>query len=370
MIRQLQDLITFWSQKWHVPITIATDKWETESWQRNDLLVGIPCDKTDGIAMAMHLGNGDLIVADDAPCARFGKTWFVLLNPVNTPTELALARKLIDQHLPGMCRRYRHEQRDLLVSSLTGCVQDRKRELQSSIREDSYELERMSLQLMQLSRKLETDRQILRMFEKPDGWIKSRANRQFCDLMKLVPSVYQSFRVEDVSVVGITHPIDIEYDGCTYHFDQYEVELDMKQGKVFISGGTNINGYIHPHCSDDKGNVCFGNINHLVQRLAGELDLFSLFQLLHQFLTSYNSSDPFQRIEKWSPDWVDEDDDDSEPYCSFCDSYGHDVTSCEDCWWCSHCNEYCDHDEEDCPNKPKEEVQPQEETNAMAEAGA
>jgi hypothetical protein len=67
MIRQLQDLITFWSQKWHVPITIETDKWEVEGWQHNDLLVGIPCDKADGVAMAKHLGGGDLVVVDDVP---------------------------------------------------------------------------------------------------------------------------------------------------------------------------------------------------------------------------------------------------------------------------------------------------------------
>ena len=369
MIRQLQDLITFWSQKWHVPIKIATDKWETESWQRNDLFVGIPCDKADGIAMAKQLGMGDLIVVNDLPCARIGQTWLQLLNPIKSPTELAMARRIIDQRLPGMCRQYRHEQRDLLVSSLTSCVADRKRELQSSIREDSYQIERESLALMQLARKLETDRQVLRMFEKPDSWVRSRANRQFCDVMKLVPSVYQLFRVEEDTIVGTTHPIDIQYDGYTYHFDEYEVELDMKQGKVLISGGTNVNGYVHPHVTDDKGNICYGNIAHLVQRLAGELDLFGLFQLIHQFLTSYNSSDPYQRIEKWNPDWVDEEEEES-PYCSFCDDYGHTISECDSCWWCDHCNEYVDHDEEDCPNRPKEESETEENAHAMAEAGA
>jgi hypothetical protein len=366
MIRQIQDLIQFYAQKYHAPITIAADKWEVETWKRNDLLIGIPCAKEDGVAMAKHLG-GDLIVVDDAPWARVGKSWILLSGPVKSPSELAVVRRLIDQHLPRLCRIYRHEQRDLLVSSLTGCVQERKRELQSSIREDAYEIERESLALMQLSRKLETDRQILHMFEKPEGWIRSRANRQFCDLMKLVPSVYQSFRIEDDSIIGTTHPINIQYDGYTYHFDQYEVELNMKEGKVFINGGTNVNGYVHPHVTDDKGNVCYGNISHLVQRLAGELDLFSLFQLLHQFLTSYNSSDPYQRIEKWDPDWVDEEEDES-PYCSYCDDYGHTISECDSCWWCEHCNEYVDHDEEDCPNRPKEESQTEETTHAMAEA--
>jgi hypothetical protein len=50
-------------------------------------------------------------------------------------------------------------------------------------------------------------------------------------------------------------------------------------------------------------NICWGNIGHLVSRLAGELDLHGLLQLVHQFLHSYNSSDPFQKIEKWDPNW-------------------------------------------------------------------
>lgn len=379
MIRQIEDLVRFYAQKFHVPVVLLTDGWQVETWNREGLAVALPegAGTTKNIAdmvvgldadFARALG-GDLIVCDDVPVARVGTHWLVFLIWPKNPPALAFARRLIDQHLPQLCRKYRHEQRDLLVSSLTGCVTDRRRELQSSIREDSYEMERTSLQLMQLSRKLETDRQILRIFEKPESWIRSRANRQFCDLMKLVPSIYQSFRVEDTSVVGVTHPIDIEYDGYTYHFDQYEVELDMKQGKVFISGGTNINGYVHPHVSDEKSNVCYGNISHLVQRLAGELDLFSLFQLLHQFLNSYNASDPFQRIEKWDPDWTDEEADD-EPYCSYCDDYGHTISECDSCWWCDHCNEYVDHNEEDCPNKPKEEPQPQENAHELAEAGA
>lgn len=367
MIHQIQDLINFWSQKWHVPITVATDKWEVERWERSDLLVGIPCAKEDGIAMAKHL-SGDLIVIDNVPYARLGKTWFLVSNPIQSPSELAMIRKVLDQHMPRLCRQYRHEQRDLLVGSLTGCVQNRKRELQSSIREDSYELERESLSLMQLSRKLESNRQVLQLFEKPEGWIRSRANRQFCDLTKLVPSVYQLFEISDEIVTGTTHPIDIQHEGFTYHFGEYEVELDMKQGKVFISGGTNINGYVHPHVSDDKGNVCYGNISHLVQRLAGELDLFGLFQLLHQFLSSYNNSDPFQRIEKWDPEWVDDEEEDESPYCSFCDDYGHTVSECESSWWCEHCNEFVDHDDEDCPNKPKEESETEEEAHAVAEA--
>ena len=171
--------------------------------------------------------------------------------------------------------------------------------------------------------------------------------------MKLVPGTYASFRIEDESVIGVTHDVEIEFESTRYHFDFYNVAVDLRQGKIRISGGTNMNGYLHPHVTDENS-ICWGNVGHLVERLVGELDLFGLFQLVHQFLTTYNASDPYQRIEKWDPDWEDENDPD-EPYCSWCDSYGHEISECESCWFCPHCDQYDDHSEEDCPNRPQEQ---------------
>ncbi len=364
MIQHIQDLVRFYSQKYHCPVVDLTDSWQVESWDRNGLAVALPSNSTTTKNIAdmtvLHEPSfakmlpGDLIVCDDIPVARIGKQWLVLLIWPKNPSALSFVRKIIDQHLPKICREYRRRQKDLLVESITGCVEDRKRELQSSLREDGYEIERLSLQLLQLSRKCEADRQLLEMFQRSSEWIRNRANHTFVDLMKLVPAVYESFRFEDESVVGVTHPIDIEYDGFTYHFDAYEIECNLRQGKVRISGGTNMNGYVHPHVTDEPSNICFGNISHVVSRCSGEMDLFGLYQLVHQFLTSYNASDPFQKIEKWDPDWHEPEEEDEE-YCSFCDSYGHSISECDSCWWCDHCNEYVDHDEEDCPNRPKEE---------------
>ncbi|HEY3294036.1 MAG TPA: hypothetical protein VGL38_01205 [bacterium] len=369
MIQQIQDLVRFYAQKHHVPIQVLSDQWQTESWDREGLAVTIPSNatvtKTIGDMAILHEPSfakflpGNLITCDEMPVARIGKQWLVLLFCSQHPPAISFAKQLLDQHLPKLCRTYRHEHKNQLVEAIAGCVGDRKRELQSSIREDSYELERLSLQVMQLSRKLETDRHLLEMFQHSPQWIRARANRTFCDLMKLVPAVYESFRFEDESVIGVTHEVDIDYDGYTYHFDPYEVTVNLRQGKVFIGGGTNVNGYIHPHCTDEKSNVCWGSCGSLIQRLAGEIDLLGLFQLVHTFLTSYNASDPYQKIERWSPDYEEPDDDDS-PYCSWCDSYdGHTISECDECHFCEFCGEYVDldHDEENCPNRPKEETE-------------
>jgi hypothetical protein len=64
-----------------------------------------------------------------------------------------------------------------------------------------------------------------------------------------------------------------------------------------------------------------------VSRLLVSLICTDFFNWCINFLNSYNSSDPFQKIEKWDPNWVDDQDD--EPYCSWCDDYGHDISDCE-----------------------------------------
>jgi hypothetical protein len=316
MIEQIEELVRFYSHKHHAPITVLTDSWQVESRDRQGLAVALPGNSTTSKQIAdmlvLHEPSfakqlpGDLAVVDDVPVARVGKQWLVLLLwPKNAPA-LAFARKLVDQHLPRRCRQFRHEVRDSLVDAIASCVHDRKRELQSSIREDSYELERLSLQQIQLARKLEMDRAVLRMFERSPEWIKVRSVRTFVDLMKLVPGVYARFNFEEESVTGVTHPIDIEHDGCMFHFDPYEVEVNLRQGKVLISGGTNVNGYVHPQVTDEPSNICFGNGGHLVNRLAAELDLFGLFQLVDIFLKNHDENDPYQKIERWNPEQADE----------------------------------------------------------------
>jgi hypothetical protein len=379
MLESIRELIRFYSHKYHLPVALVTDPGQIEDWDRNSILVTMPAHADQekfaadlvinhDVGFGRQLGS-DPILLDEIVMGRAGKQSLVMcFYPVN-PKAWDFARKLIERYLPPIARSFRHQQKDQLVDAIAACAADKRKELRSSIREDSYELERLSLQVMQLSRKLETDRQVQRMFEKPEDWIKARANRTYVDLMKLAPGIFTGFRFEEESVIGMTDDIFLSHDGQEFSFKPFEVEVNLRQGKVFISGGTNVNGYIHPHVTDESSNICWGNIGPLVNRLAGELDLFPLFQLIHQFLCAYNPNDPYQRIEKWDPDY-EEPEDDNEPYCSWCDDYGHDIADCDSCWWCDCCNEYVDHDEENCPKWPKETDEEKEAESVPIETAA
>jgi hypothetical protein len=193
----------------------------------------------------------------------------------------------------------------------------------------SMNLERLCMQVMTLSRKIEGDREILNMFSKAPDLIKAKATRTFVEMMKLVPSCYSHIKVMEKSVIAETYPITLEHDGGSYDFEPYVVEVDLDKGKVLISGGTECKlTFIHT-LSDDPSNICWGNIGHLVSRLTGELDLHGLLQLVHQFLHSYNSSAIHFRRSRSGILISQDDNEDDEPYCSWCDDYGHDISDCE-----------------------------------------
>jgi hypothetical protein len=58
-----------------------------------------------------------------------------------------------------------------------------------------------------------------------------------------------------------------------YDFEPYVVEVELDKGKVLISGGTECNSATFIHTAHQTlATSAFGNIGHLVSRLAGELD--------------------------------------------------------------------------------------------------
>lgn len=356
--QQIRTLCDFYAQKWHVPITLMTKEPDVAQWHEVGIAVFVNADKDSQFCKDMF---GDPLVMESVPVGKVSPSWLVLYGK----PRLEITSNILDARLPRMCRAFRNSQRQALIETMLSVAAERKQELARTLRDDKYELERLCMQVMTLSRKIEGDNEILKLFSRAPELIKAKATRTFVEMMKLVPSCYESIKVDDNSVIATTYPIVLEHDGGRYEFEPYTVEIRLDLGKVLISGGTEMNGYIHPHVTDDTSNICWGSCGHLVSRLAGECDLHGLLQLVHQFLNSYNSSDPFQKIEKWDPNWVEDEDD--EPYCSWCDDYGHEIDNCDSCWWCEHCQQYDDHDEENCPNRPQEDNEEEDADAELAE---
>jgi len=293
--QQIRTVCDFHALKWHVPITLITKEDDIATWHEVGIAVFINADATSQFCRDMF---GDPLVMESVLVGKVSQTWLVLFGA----PRLDVTSNILNAHLPRICRVYRNGQRQALIETTLSVAAERKQELARTLRDDKYELERLCMQVMTLSRKIESDSEILKLFSRVPELIKAKATRTFVEMTKLVPSCYESIKLDEPSVIATTYPVVLEHDGGRYDFEPYTVEVRVDTGKVLISGGTEMNGYIYPHCSSDPENVCFGNILHLVSRLAGEFDLHGLLQLVHQFLNSYNASDPFQKLERWSPD--------------------------------------------------------------------
>jgi len=138
----------------------------------------------------------------------------------------------------------------------------------------------------------------------------------------------------DKTLRCLTGPIDIDYDGITYEFGCFWLDLPLGKGRLVIAPETRdqvVDDYAHPHLATD-GTPCLGNINSSVAQLRGEGKLFDCVALLLEFLRSYNPDNPYLRIERWDPDWEDDDDKFENCYAAATLS---DCASCSD-WDCPH----------------------------------
>lgn len=339
----IQQLIDFYSQKYHVPIELATFNKHFSNTDKQVILVGKLSKRTS----IDDISEGTVIEHCGKPVARIGDNFLILRFNQDNEKADKLTTRLIDKHLPIISKRFRQKQLSQFLKSMENLAENITHYKESSIRLDQNEINRHWNQIAELNRKIGLDRILLGMFRKSKNRIRNKAIRFFVDLNKLVPGVYSHFKVENNCIIGTTQEIIIHYYDHEYKFAPYEVEVNIFDSKIMIRGDSNdVRGYIHPHISGES--ICWGNIGSMILDLLGRMEFYALFNLIHSFLSTYNEDDPYLKIQHWDPNWVD-DEYEEEPYCVFCDENGHDVSDCEDCWWCEACQQWVDHDEDDCP---------------------
>lgn len=354
----------FHRQRYHTAIKLVREPWQCEEGDTAGITIGVPnesgsllevCEmifQQDNALIANR--TGDRLVLHGHQIGVQGENSILLtVCPLNEPA-IRFVRNLIDERIPKMARAMRKKSRTEYLNGMLGIARVRKSELNDQIREETYQLDDLAEQVNRASRKVALYKKMLVFFDRPEEHFKRQVMRMFSDLMKLVPGNYASFRFEDSKIIGTTQPILISHEDQTYNFEPYEVIFNLQTQGVQITGDKNsVNGYCHPHVTT-SGSICWGNIGGLVARLSGEMDLYGLYELVAHFLSLYNEDDPYQRIERWDPNW-EEANEENEPYCSFCDESGHEISECEWCWFCEHCEEYVDHYEEDCPSRHPDE---------------
>jgi hypothetical protein len=204
--------------------------------------------------------------------------------------------------------------------------------------------------------------------------IRRSARAEIVRLRGMCPAALQSAGLDGERLVLETNPITIEHDDFIYQLGRYSIAIDLRSHVIRIHAldGT-VGGYQHPHVSGG-GEPCLGSIAGPIASMLAEGDLFCVVVALLEYLSSYNPESPHQRIERWDPNWSDDDrwdscyEDVGPRDCVTCDETDcphHDGAAdrcwelldgytacieCRDCDWASVAQDRCrdDHNPQEC----------------------
>ena len=132
-----------------------------------------------------------------------------------------------------------------------------------------------------------------------------RANWQlYRSLISSRPRGYQTITLDGERAVGITRPVTIHHRGRLFRLGDYRVIISLQRSlrEAFrISNLTRLNMTLphHPHVESRRHDICFGGAAAHIQNLVQKQALFELFQLLDEFLRSYNEGSPLASIHKY-----------------------------------------------------------------------
>ena len=169
---------------------------------------------------------------------------------------------------------------------------------------------------------------LIRGYERnTDVQLEKKAGQLADDIYQMAPTVFKKVELTADRLLARTYPVEIEYDEWKYNLGSYDISIWFIGNSIEISSlnGIKHQGYPHPHVDTDD-HPCLGNIHNIVHKLLINGDYSNLLNLLNQFVRSYNDDNPFVKIERWDPDYEEDDKDyqgcyenSSSSDCIYCD---------------------------------------------------
>lgn len=136
------------------------------------------------------------------------------------------------------------------------------------------------------------------------------ARRDYNSLIRIAETSLEEITIGSDKLEVLTKPVHIEYHGYEYELGKYEFALALDSSVADIriipaGGGVEAEGYHHPHISGDT--PCLGNIGRDLRDAMNARDLVGALALILEFLNSYNDGNPYIEIEKFHPDFNDDE---------------------------------------------------------------
>ena len=207
--------------------------------------------------------------------------------------------------------------------------------MQTDINENDYAISRKTQEIVELVQKNMEMKEGVECI-KQVGTARKRENaiREFRELLKLQPKPFRSITFDDISLTAATGPIEIDHEDYVYDLGRFEVEIAFTTNSLEIRNQESdriVDGYHHPHVNS-SGQPCLGNISLSLTKLLAAKDYVPALILIHQYLQSYNADDAYLKLERWDPDWRDDEDE-----------------SCEDCFRNAATLDCVECDRDGCP---------------------
>lgn len=161
-----------------------------------------------------------------------------------------------------------------------------------SIEKDIFRLERKKLDLFNELRNLDENK------------VKEEKKKEYEEIVGMITlGMYKEFKIKNGVMYGYTHEITVNYKNRDYKLGEFEVTIGGDNGDLKINNLTNKRkGFNHPHVNRE-GHCCLGNISADVRKMIGAEQYLSAFQMLYNFLASYDDSNPYTKIDLWDVDW-------------------------------------------------------------------
>ena len=185
-------------------------------------------------------------------------------------------------------------------------LDDQVREWRQAIRDNAYEVDRLTSRIATLVRKNLALNDSIRLGEtasKSDRTEKARA--EFAAIRKLMPHIVTDMQLEYGKLKVDLAPITIDYDDATYEMGTYTATIYGDTVRITSDSGNRVP---HPHVNSE-GIPCWGNLGPAVAKLLGQGEHAALIVTIKQFLESYNPRDAYLGIEHWDPDHESEEED-------------------------------------------------------------
>ena len=125
----------------------------------------------------------------------------------------------------------------------------------------------------------------------------------------LVKGKYKKFEFNPLYIKAYTGPIDLSNYKKKFHIGEFLIEIFIDGNIKFYNLTNKKEEYDHPHILNNI--ACLGNIKESVSKMILNFNFLPLFDLLYDYLTSYNEEGPYIKLERgWgvAEDWCRECD--------------------------------------------------------------